>query len=107
MLVHKWLIKQTFVFGLIVLAAHSARATTYFGLYRGSVVANSDPLLLGRLKVVVPSVTGRQASVWALPVLQSPYTVSSLKLPPVGRLVWILYEAGNPSSPVWLGVIPH
>jgi hypothetical protein len=87
-------------------AVEAAAAKQYFGLYRGLVVLNQDPELLGRLQLVVPQVTGQATTGWALPVLQYPYKVSSLKLPKIGQSVWVEYEQGNPAYPVWIGAIP-
>lgn len=41
----------------------------YFGIYRGVVVDNADPLGKGRLKVIVPQVLGEGVTNWAWPVL--------------------------------------
>src|SRR5262249_24309551 len=75
----------------------------YYGKYRGSVVDNADPLKKGRLRVNVPAVLGGTA-VWALPCV--PYAGSSMgfyALPEVGVGVWIEFEAGDVSYPIWTG----
>ena len=41
----------------------------YYGFYRGVVVDNNDPKNLGRLKMVVPQVSGENVTDWAWPVL--------------------------------------
>ncbi len=71
--------------------------------YRGIVVDNLDPMLTGRLRVRVPSVLGEQ-TVFAMPCV--PYAgpgVGFLVLPPVGANVWIDFEAGDSSRPIWSG----
>lgn len=77
----------------------------YFGLYRGSVQNNVDPLGLGRLQVAVPSVPGASAMSWAMPCTgYGGSGVGFFALPPVGAKVWIQFEEGNSSDPVWMGV---
>lgn len=75
----------------------------YYGLYRGTVVQNLDPLQRGRLQVTVPAVLG-QLSYWAEACV--PYAGPDLGfyfLPEVGTGVWIEFEAGDPNYPVWTG----
>lgn len=75
----------------------------HFGKYRGTVVSNADEEGRGRLKVKVPSVLADQA-VWALPCV--PYAgdgVGLLSLPPVGSGVWVEFEGGDLSYPIWAG----
>lgn len=76
----------------------------FFGKYRGLVVMNIDPMSIGRLKAMVPEVLGEIPSSWALPA--SPYagTGSGLfAIPPIGAGVWIEFEAGDVSRPIWTG----
>ncbi|MGA9772086.1 MAG: phage baseplate assembly protein V [Blastocatellia bacterium] len=75
----------------------------YFGKYRGVVSDNSDPTSRGRLKVRVPSVLG-ELELWAMPCV--PYAgkgVGFYSLPEPGTGVWVEFEAGDPSYPVWTG----
>ena len=77
--------------------------TQFYGKYRGRVEDNNDPLKLGRLLAIVPAVDSARTN-WALPCM--PYADSHagvLLLPPVGALVWIEFEAGDPNSPIWSG----
>lgn len=76
----------------------------FFGKYRATVVDNLDVLgQKGRLQVQVPSVLGDQ-TIWAMPCV--PYAGSDVGfyfLPPVGSGVWIEFEGGDPSYPIWTG----
>jgi uncharacterized protein involved in type VI secretion and phage assembly len=75
----------------------------FFGKYRGLVVNNVDPGSRGRLQVQAPAVMGEE-NVWAAPSV--PYAgngVGLFALPPVGAGVWVEFEAGDPSYPIWTG----
>lgn len=75
----------------------------FFGKYRGLVTDNVDPEKLGRLKVSVPSVPGMTEN-WALPC--APYAgdqVGFYTMPPKGAKVWVEFEGGDPSHPIWSG----
>ena len=75
----------------------------YFGKYRGTVVDNADSTSRGRLKVNVPAVLG-DLEVWAMPCV--PYAgdgVGFYALPESGTGVWVEFEAGDPSYPIWSG----
>ena len=70
----------------------------HFGIYRGIVVNNSDPLSGMRMQVQVPGVLGEEV-VWAMACVP----VGMLGVPDSGTLVWIMFEAGNADFPVWIG----
>ena len=75
----------------------------YYGLYRGKVVNNIDPLELNRLMIEVPTLPGLTAS-FAMPC--SPYggfQVGLVFTPPIGADVWVEFENGDPATPVWVG----
>jgi uncharacterized protein involved in type VI secretion and phage assembly len=75
----------------------------YFGKYRGVVTDNNDPTTRGRIKVKVPAALGDLES-WAMPCL--PYTgdrMGSWAIPENGSGVWVEFEAGDPSYPIWNG----
>ncbi len=75
----------------------------FFGKYRGTVTDNADPTNRGRLKVSVPAVLGTVES-WAMPCV--PYAgkkVGFYSLPENGTGVWVEFEAGDPSYPIWSG----
>lgn len=77
----------------------------YFGKYRGFVVDNEDPLSRGRLLVTVPSVMGTESTSWALPCLPFGGLADQgmFVLPDVGAQVWVEFEEGNISNPIWTG----
>jgi hypothetical protein len=77
----------------------------YFGKYRGQVTDNNDPDNLGRLRAKVPRVLGDEETGWALPAFiyggaseQGLYAV-----PDVGAGVWVEFEGGDLSYPIWSG----
>lgn len=75
----------------------------FFGKYRGTVSDNSDPDNRGRIKVKVPSVLGT-VEAWAMPCV--PYAgdgVGFYSLPATGAGIWVEFEAGDPSYPIWTG----
>jgi hypothetical protein len=92
-----------------------------YGLYRGTVENHMDPERKSRMLVRVPSLNGTGAIGWALPCFPyltqqpklegsaGPYGVSgktakiTLRLPRPGDAVWVMFENGDPGSPVWLG----
>ncbi|MBE2268499.1 MAG: baseplate assembly protein [Anaerolinea sp.] len=76
----------------------------FYGKYRGQVSDNQDPNNMGRIRARVPAVFGELDSGWALPCV--PYAgdgIGFYMIPPVGANVWIEFEAGSLSSPVWTG----
>ncbi|HEY7430141.1 MAG TPA: phage baseplate assembly protein V [Streptosporangiaceae bacterium] len=76
----------------------------FFGKYRGTVVANVDPRLRGRVQVSVPEVLGQGQLSWAEPCV--PYAgqgVGLFAVPPVGATVWVEFEAGDPDYPIVSG----
>jgi len=77
--------------------------TRHFGKYRGYVVDNDDPTGRGRIKVKAPAVLG-DLDVWAMPCV--PYAGDGIGLyaiPAVDSGVWVEFEAGDPSYPIWTG----
>lgn len=82
-----------------------SQLSKFYGKYRGLVVDNRDPLLRGRLKVQVPQVLGT-SEVWALPCV--PYAgqgVGFFALPKTDTAVWVEFEAGDASYPIWTGTL--
>jgi len=79
----------------------------YYGKYRGTVINNVDPMMLGRLLVEVPDVVGLVPSSWAVPCvpLAGPTgpPMGVYMVPLIGAGVWIEFEQGNPDYPIWVG----
>jgi len=78
----------------------------YFGKYRGFVVDNQDPEKLGRLKVSVPSVLGDEVVTgWALPCVPFGGAADQgcLFIPEQDAGVWVEFEEGDLSYPIWVG----
>ncbi|GAP51677.1 phage baseplate assembly protein V [Streptomyces azureus] len=76
----------------------------YLGKFRGRVIDNNDPLGIGRITVQVPDVLGEEPSTWALPCL--PFTgqeAGQVVVPPKDAGVWVEFEQGDPSFPIWTG----
>src|SRR5215469_2686657 len=77
----------------------------YWGKYRGIVVENGDPDNLGRIQAKVPQLFGDLAIGWALPAF--PYGGAAdqglFAIPDKNAGVWIEFEGGDPSYPIWTG----
>ncbi len=74
------------------------------GKFRGIVLNNIDPLNLGRIQATVPEVLGEIPTGWATPC--APYagtTAGFFSIPPIGAGVWIEFEGGDVSRPIWAG----
>lgn len=69
------------------------------GLYRGTVTTTDDPAGQLRIKAKVPQVFGDDDSDWALPALQ----IGLTQIPAVNDRVWVMFEAGDPNYPVYIG----
>jgi hypothetical protein len=80
------------------------RLDRFYGKYRGQVSDVDDPLKSGRIKVTVPEVLADVETGWALPCVPYAGQRSGLyTIPPVGSAVWVEFEAGDPSRPIWSG----
>lgn len=82
----------------------AAPSNRFLGKFRGRVMDNNDPLHLGRVTVEVPDVLGDEPSTWALPCL--PFTgpeAGQFVVPSRGTGVWVEFEQGDPSFPIWTG----
>lgn len=86
-----------------------ASSSKFYGKYRGLVTDNADPLGLARIRAQVPAFAGVSLETWALPCV--PYAgdggdgrpVGLHLIPPPGAHVWIEFEGGDPSFPIWTG----
>jgi hypothetical protein len=76
----------------------------FFGKHRGTVVDIEDPLGIARIRARVPELLEDEETGWALPAV--PYAGDGVGLhlvPPIGAGVWIEFEAGDLSRPIWSG----
>lgn len=88
------------------LALHTAeqQQSRLYGKYRGLVTDNDDPEAMGRVRAHVPEALHDGETAWAMPCV--PYAGKGhglALLPEVGDGVWIEFEAGDPSRPIWSG----
>jgi uncharacterized protein involved in type VI secretion and phage assembly len=75
----------------------------FYGKYRG-VVTDIDTDFVGRIKAKVPAVLGETKSGWCMPCV--PFAGDDhgfAFLPEVGSGVWIEFEGGDVSYPIWTG----
>jgi hypothetical protein len=80
------------------------RAGEFLGKYRATVLNNIDPMMMGRLLVTVPDVSGLIPSTWAMPCVPFAGIQNGfLALPLIGSGVWVEFEQGDPDYPVWVG----
>jgi uncharacterized protein involved in type VI secretion and phage assembly len=78
----------------------------FYGKYRGVVTAVDASTM--RIKAAVPSVLPQVGTGWCMPCV--PYAgpqVGVVMLPEIGSGVWIEFEGGDVSYPVWVGMYWH
>lgn len=73
---------------------------TWPGAYRALVLSTADPTATGRVRLQVPQVTGAAPTGWVAPAQ------AGASVPAVGSVVWVIYEAGDPSYPVYIPPAP-
>lgn len=79
-------------------------ANSYYGKYRARVVDVSDPENRGRIRVQCPAVTGESKSTWCEPCVPVAYDGGGdFYVPKVGDTVWVEFEEGKASKPIWVG----
>lgn len=71
------------------------------GIYRATVYSNKDPLNQNRLRLQIPQVLGDQITEWVWPVRIEGLNT---QLPEPGQGVWVMFEGGDQSFPIWTGV---
>jgi uncharacterized protein involved in type VI secretion and phage assembly len=79
----------------------------FYGKYRGTVTKVDDKHI-PRIKAVVPAVLGDQETGWCTPCV--PYAGDDAGvafLPEEGAGVWIEFEGGDVSFPIWAGCYWH
>ena len=75
-----------------------------YGKFRGTVIENVDPMMMGRVLAQVPDALGMAPTSWALPCLPFAGIQSgAFVVPPLGSQVWIEFEQGNPDYPIYTG----
>ena len=76
----------------------------YLGKFRGTVVENRDPMGIGRIQASVPDALGDTPSSWAMPCFpMAGPKMGQYVIPPKGAGVWIEFEQGDLSYPIWSG----
>ena len=76
----------------------------YYGKFRGIVTQNNDPENQGRIRAKVPELFNDEEIGWAMACLPfAPPNCGFLALPEVNSNVWIEFEGGDPSRPIWVG----
>ena len=76
----------------------------FYGKYRAIVTNNNDPEHWGSIKVKCPSVLGSYESAWCMPCV--PFLCNDegfFKVPNIQDGVWIEFEGGNLSKPIYVG----
>ncbi|WP_032916700.1 phage baseplate assembly protein V [Streptomyces rimosus] len=69
------------------------------GTYQAVVAGTTDPQRRGRVRLQVPQVSGGAMTLWAEPAVRG-------RVPAVGETVWVTYEGGDESRPVYLVADP-
>ena len=76
----------------------------FYGKYRGVVTNNVDPESRGRILVQVSDAIGFVPSTWCMPCVPFAGLGSGFySVPMVGSGVWIEFEHGDVSKPIWVG----
>ena len=76
----------------------------FFGKYRAIVTNNVDPLFIGRIQVIVPDAAFLVPSTWVMPCVPTAGINMGMFAPPlIGTGVWVEFERGDPSKPIWVG----
>jgi hypothetical protein len=68
------------------------------GLYRALVANTADPLGLYRIQVSCPQLWGPDNTTDWLSSIYPP-----ARMPHIGSVVWIAFEAGDEDNPIWFG----
>ena len=81
-----------------------ATQNKFYGKYRGTVMINVDPEQRGRIMAMVPDVLGLIPSSWAMPCFPiAGKQQGTYFIPQIGAGVWVEFENGDPSYPIWTG----
>ena len=89
---------------MLVSMAETMRSR-FYGKYRGIVTDVDDPESMGRINAQVPEILQEETSPWALPAVPFAGPQHGLRVDPrsQGDGVWIEFEGGDPSRPIWTG----
>jgi hypothetical protein len=74
----------------------------FYGIYQGVCIDNIDPNSTYKIKLQVPQVLGSAVTEWAPGCLP----VGATSVPAIGQVIWVMFIAGDPNFPVWIGVRP-
>jgi len=80
----------------------------FYGKYRGTVTDVGKDGRIGQIRALVPSVLGNEKTGWCLPCV--PYAGPDCGiafLPEKDSGVWIEFEGGDVSFPIWVGAYWH
>ena len=74
----------------------------FYSFYRGMVTDNEDPNHMNSLQIAIPEIQGG-IIIWALPFGQHGGLKTGFKYltPEIGDTVYVMFEYGNPSKPLW------
>lgn len=76
----------------------------FWGKYRGQVMNNIDPQMIGRIQVRVSDVSAVPLATWAMPCVPvAGINMGLFTVPPIGAGVWVEFERGDPDFPIWVG----
>jgi hypothetical protein len=100
---------------------------TWPGLYSGLCSNNNDPANRYRVRLLIPQVLQENESEWARPCVMPGWPDLAINsgahaqtsgtgvhshaalfpVPRIGDAVWVMFEGGDPTKPVWMGVWVH
>lgn len=97
--------------GLTALNREKYNRERIFGVYRGIVEYNVDPMKLGRVKVRIPNLHSTEKSIsteglpWAYPMhhFGGAHDMGSYYVPSVGATIFVQFEMGDPEHPIYFG----
>jgi uncharacterized protein involved in type VI secretion and phage assembly len=76
----------------------------FLGKFRATCVNNIDPMMQGRIQVIVPDVSNVMLSSWAMPCVPvAGLQMGFYSVPPIGAGVWVEFEKGDSDYPIWVG----
>ncbi|MDR6951254.1 uncharacterized protein involved in type VI secretion and phage assembly [Ancylobacter sp. 3268] len=76
----------------------------FLGKYRGTCINNVDPMMMGRIQLIVPDVSNVMLSSWAMPCVPvAGMQMGMFTVPVIGSGVWVEFEKGDANHPIWVG----